>query len=543
MPLAIKKREILTHNTEDGVRLKWGDLTSTQRRDLRTNPEGGLDDGTVGRLRLDYIRGDYSNEGEETGQYRKRYSALGDLINSGPVYVGAPALSWPDTSPFPTDENAYSTYKNNPEHAERPGMIYVGANDGMLHGFAEVDGKEEIAYVPFNLFSRGSHEGLHYLTQQDYTHRFYVDLTPTVSDIYADVGSDRGTDWHTVLISGQRNGGRGIFALDVTDPSKFDDANAAELVVWEFNQNDDADLGYTYSRPQVGMTNDGEWVAIFGNGYRQPWTEESSSTVAGQAALYILKIRKGVDGEWIIGEDYVKIATGAGTKENPNGLGTPALADLDGNGTIDRVYAGDLQGNMWVFDLSSVVNPATGASPTTNPLFTTEDGNRPITSQPTLARHPTQSDSEENYPNVMVYFGSGQYLTSPDKNDVSSELSFMASGIIGNERARQIPTWSNRNSSPAIPIPTAIPCTGSEQIQCQLLDRPTRAGASGWTDSGERSITKAVVRGDVGISSTRSRPTATPCNSGGYGYRMVADLATGGCAVGKHLRRRWRWPD
>ena len=517
-----KKREILTHDGTEGVKFRWGTLTGTQRRDLRTNPSGGRDVGTIGRTRLDYIRGDYSNEGEEVGQYRKRYSALGDIINSGPVYVGAPALSWPDTAPFPTGENAYSVYKNDPVHTERPGMIYVGANDGMLHGFAEVDGKEEIAYVSLSLYSEGSHEGLHYLTQQDYTHRFYNDLTPTVSDIYADVGSGRGTEWHTVLISGQRNGGRGIFALDVSDPTRFDEDNAAELVIWEFGQEDDADLGYTYSRPQIGMTNDGEWVAIFGNGYRQPWTPESATATAGQAALFILKIRRGVDGEWTLGEDYVKIATGTGSTEIPNGLGTPALADLDGNGTIDRVYAGDLQGRLWAFDLSGDQSSDWNI-PDGEPLFTT-DGGRPITAQPTLARHPTQSDTEENLPNVMVYVGSGQYLTSPDKTDASTNYFYGIwdrgqSNLDGDDLVDQafIPGYTDNNGNPVR----------------VLSKNPINywAGDAGWRilleDTGERSITKAVVRGNAVFFNTFT-PDPTPCNSGGYGYRMVADLATGG---------------
>ena len=181
-------------------------------------------------------------------------------------------------------------------------------------------------------------------------------------------------------------------------------ANATNTVMWEFTNNDDPDLCYTYSRPQIAMGNDGTWYAIFGNGY--------NDTGDGSAKLFIVNIAAGIDGSWTAG-DYIEIDTGVGTPANRNGLGTPALADLDGNGTIDRVYAGDLRGQMWVFDMSGT-SSATWGIPSTDPLFTTI-GNEPITAQPTLSKHPTESDTGSNSPNVMVFFGSGQYLVNADK--------------------------------------------------------------------------------------------------------------------------------
>ena len=321
-------RVILTRDT-DGIPFEWSSLSDEMQDDLRTNSSGGADTDAIGEARLDYIRGDHSNEGASTGDFRERStlasgnkSRLGDIINSGPVYVGVPSVGWPDEFPVNNPATPYSDYESAQEN--RNGVVYVGANDGMLHGFDGDTGDEVLAYIPSNLFSTGTGEGLHYLTEQDYSHRYYNDLTPSISDVYINGG------WRTILIGGQRAGGQGYFALDVTNPSNFTEANAADIVMWEFT---DEDLGFTYSRPQIGMMNDGTWVAIFGNGYNHTGT----STVGGDSQLFIVDIATG--------SLIKKISTGAGTIADRNGLGTPTLADLDGNGTIDRAYAGDLQGN------------------------------------------------------------------------------------------------------------------------------------------------------------------------------------------------------
>jgi hypothetical protein len=216
------------------------------------------------------------------------------------------------------------------------------ANDGMLHGFDDDTGAEVIAYVPNLLSSSNIGDGLHYLTESNYVHKFYVDLTPTLSDVYLSTGG--ATAWHTILVGGLRGGGRGFYALDVTNPGLFSEANADKLVMWEFSSSDDIDLGYTYSRPVIAYTNAGTWVAIFGNGY--------NDLGSGEASLFIVDIEKGVDGDWQSG-DYIKLSTGVGTAASRNGLASPALADIDGNGTVDRVYAGDLEGNLWAFDMEN----------------------------------------------------------------------------------------------------------------------------------------------------------------------------------------------
>ncbi len=497
----------------EGVPFRWDNLTDAMKADLRVNPQGNNDSDTIAQARLDYLRGDNSNEGQGY-QFRERSkitvggseltNVLGDIVHSGPVYVAKPNLNWPDEAPFPTGSNAYSEYKEGQEN--RDGFIYVGANDGMVHGFRESDMQEVLAYIPSNLFSTDTDQGLHYLTNPDYLHRYYNDLTPTVSDIYIDSGT--GPAWHTVVVAGQRGGGRGYSALNVTNPSSFSEANAENIVMWEFNSDDDADLGYTFSRVQIGMTNDNEWVAIFGNGY--------NSDGDGQAKLFIVKIEEGIDGTWVA-SDYTKISTGTGSVANPNGLATPALADLDGNGTIDRAYAGDLNGDLWAFDLSASATTGWTLAYGSNPLFNTID-NRPITTQPALSFHPSVSTTNSNEPNVMVAVGSGQYMVDGDKNSTHDNYFY---GI-----------WDHGSSN--LTSSNLVEQTFRSGFTDRVLTQnPVSYSTNdhGWfislVDSGERAVTNPIIRSGYVYFNTNV-PSADACSSGGYGYRFVVDLETGG---------------
>jgi type IV pilus assembly protein PilY1 len=502
-------RTIITYNGTTGTPFQWDDLTQAQMDDLKTNPTGGVDSDTTGRARLDYLRGDRSNEAQGLF-FRERKSLLADIVNSGPVFIGAPALNWPDKAPFPTAVGErYSDFKSGPA-ASRPGVVYTGSNGGKIHGFSEANGEELIAYIANNLYSTDVGKGLHHLTNPNYVHRYYNDLTPTVSDIYANLGS--GTEWQTVLISGERGGGRGIYALNVNDPSNFSEANAANIVLWEFSSADDPDLGFTYSRPQIGLANNGRWVAIFGNGY--------NDTGSGEAKLFILDIAAGADGSWDSG-DYIEISTNSGTALDRNGLATPSLADLDGNGTIDRVWAGDLRGQMWAFDLSGTSSAAWDI-PGSAPLFTTRN-NRPITSKPALAKHPTIVDNGSNAPNVMVFFGSGQYLVDADSTSVDDEFFYGVwdRGTTGLTDANLV-QQTYEKSRDANGDPARV-----------LTNNPINyaGGDFGWffelPEEGERSVTGPVVRGSNVFFNTFV-PEQDPCAIGGFGFRFAVDMISGG---------------
>ena len=380
-------RILLSFDGSDGIAFQWSELSTTQKNDFRTNASGALDNEASGMARHAYIRGDRGCEISSptacnyydgantfnTKRFRPRDGRLGDIIHSGPVFAGAPESNWPDVSPYPsTAGDTYSEFRM--ANASREGVIYVGSNDGMLHAFSQTGGQEVMAYIPGTLFSDGAADGLHTLSEPSYTHRYYVDLTVTIADAYVKTTATGSTHWKTILVGSLRGGGKGLFALDVTDPAYFSEGGnrPADTVMWEFSSADDIDLGHTFSRPAIvplqGPSNSIRWAAIIGNGY--------NDTGSGEAKLFILFLEGGRDGTWSAGSDYIEITTGAGSTISRNGLSAPAVVDSDGDGIADRVYAGDLQGNLWVFDLSGSNagqwDVAYKQGPNPKPLFTAQ---------------------------------------------------------------------------------------------------------------------------------------------------------------------------
>ena len=264
--LANDARTLLTYDGSDGIPFQWSSLTTAQKNDFQTNPSGAQDNEATGMARHGYIRGDRGCELNSTAicsysdgtntyntkAFRERGGRLGDIVHSGPVFAGAPESNWPDVAPFPsTTGNTYTEFRT--AQASRAGVIYVGGNDGMLHGFSQATGEELLGYVPGALYSTTALDGLHYLTNSAYTHKYSVDLTPSLADAYIKTTTSGATSWKTVLVGGLRAGGTGLFALDVTDPSVFSESGSrpADTVMWEFTQSDDADLGHTFSRPSI----------------------------------------------------------------------------------------------------------------------------------------------------------------------------------------------------------------------------------------------------------------------------------------------------
>ncbi len=504
-------RKVFTYNN-GGVTFTRTNLSTTQLNDLQQGPEGGAN-ASVDNL-INYLKGDKSNEGSATGQYRVRASRLGDIVNSTSIYVGAPQLDWPDNGTndkFGASADSYSTFKNGAA-ASRTAMVYVGANDGMLHGFEAATGTEKFAYIPGMIASDSDQEGLHYLAEQDYAHRFYVDLTPTVSDVYINDA------WRSLLIGGLRAGGKGLFALDVTDPDNF----AAGNVLWEFSSANDSDFGYSYSKPSVAMMNNGKWAVVVGNGY--------NNSGSGTAQLFILFIEEGSDGTWSA-NDYIKIDSKVGNTSTPNGLSTPTVVDIDGDSVADRIYAGDLQGNMWAFDVSAnntnqwQVAYKSGNTP--EPLFTARNSSdeiQPITSAPKVTTSPLAG----NAPNLLVFFGTGKYLEESDvssNTDVMSYYAVLDAGYSSKTRAdltaRELLTTANGLRSIS---GSKINWATSSGWYFDLVNRSS-VGGSG-TGVGERVITDSTVRNSILFFNTII-PEGSVCSSGGQSWLMSLNLATG----------------
>lgn len=499
--LTATPRTILTFDGSDGIPFRWDSLTAAEQADLHINPVGGTDSDAIAQARLDYLRGARDNEGSGYG-FRIRSSRLGDIVYSAPVYVGKPEMGWPDSGPFAAGGALYSAFKS--AHAGRTPVVYVGANDGMLHGFRADTGAEAVAYVPGLLYSSSAKDGLHYLTDPTYVHRYYVDMTPTVADVVLQNG------WKTVLVGGLRGGGRGYYALNVTDPATFGEnaAAAQSTVLWEFS---DADLGYSYSRPAVVMLNNGRWAAVFGNGY--------NDTGSGQAQLYILFLDGGLDGTWTAGTDYIKVTTASGSATDRNGLATPAVIDLDSDGVADRVYAGDLKGNLWAFDLSSndpsnwKVAYKQGTTP--KPLFTAPSG-QPITTTPEVVRNTSVTTTTGNAPNLLVLFGTGQYLVNGDVLSTTTQSFY--------------DVWDAGKSQLAATdlVQQAITTTGTTRT---LSDNAVNFSNTTYgcyvdlPDSGERVVTDPIVRGDL-VYFNSLVPSGAVCTPGGTGWLMAMKYAS-----------------
>jgi len=367
-----------------GIAFQWTNLNDAQQLALA----GTADDNSQSGLDLvAYLRGDQSKE-KNNGPFRPRETVLGDIVNSDPLFVGSENFGY---KTLPVGGSAYASFLSS--KASRVKMLYVGANDGMLHAFRVDTGAELFAYLPGLLVD--SH--LATLASEPYAHRYFVDGSPRAGDAYLDGA------WHTILVGTTGAGGRGVFALDVTNPAAFNVGN----VLWEFTGTSDADLGYTLPQASVVQMADGSWAAIVANGYNSP---------AGHAVLFILDLR---DGSVIR-----KIDTGAAGNSviSKNGLSTPIAIDKDQDRVVDYIYAGDLVGNLWKFDVSDPDPGAWGVAGGTSPFFVAcasstvpcSDANRqPITGKPQVGKA-TDAMQVERGGGLMVYFGTGKYFEDGD---------------------------------------------------------------------------------------------------------------------------------
>lgn len=392
---------------------------------LNQNPEAAGKSDDRWKDRLAYLRGDQSEEGGSESDFRKRTQILGDMYGSSPIVVSGPRYLEgfanrleghlnPDGTVADGSYTAFMQKINGTEEgaAKRTSRVYVGGNDGMLHGFNAETGVEEFAFIPTAVF-----ESLNKLTGKNYSHQFYVDGSPVVADVYD------GAKWRTILVGTLRAGGRALFALDITTPG-------SEQLLWEFDANDIDDNavkpGYSFPSPSIARLHDGSWAVVTGNGY-----ENGASD--GKAALYIIDAVSG---------KLTKSLEAAGTKGSANGLSSPVLADYNADGIADYAYAGDLQGNLWRFDLLPTTNSDTDGdgfpdaaaplSPDTLGPVTAEDfkvgyggkpmfkatatgstASQPITAAPSLIRHPSRTG-------YLVVFGTGKFFETDDKEGVKS---------------------------------------------------------------------------------------------------------------------------
>lgn len=520
------------------------ELASTQLADLLANApysltttdstEKAANQAYAANL-INYLRGDQSNEAAQVGSsgFRDREKILGDLVHSSPVYVGPPSLTYSDT----LESAAYSTFKA--AHASRTPMVYVGANDGMLHAFRADTGAELMAYIP----NAGKiYENLPTLSYTEdntspstpYAHKYFVDDTVSVSDAFVDGA------WMTLLAGGLGVGGQGIYALDVTDVTDFTEANAEDLVLFEFTDADDPDLGYTIGQPVItkvraGANDATKWALIFASGYNNSESDGNASTT-GKAALYILFIDGGLDGTWTADTDYIKIVVGTGSTGTPNGLASPAVITTDGDIVADFAYAGDIQGNMWKFDLTNTTPTNWKTAATT--IFSATDSNgtaQPITAKPVVGPHPSSSTGVG-----IVYFGTGQYLENDDNTTTGQTTQSLyavwdkGSTVLRSDMQAQSITAefdqafdtdgdgnTDSTSSVRLTSDTYVDWSTKDGWYMDLIVN----GSS--SNGGERSVSEPLLRLGRVIFTTLI-PSTQVCEFGGSSWIMELDATNGG---------------
>lgn len=460
---AFDSRNVKTYNTAAtaaprGADFLWASLTTTQQTALNvpavTLPSGGVTTANVGQKTVDYIRGDQTQE-QAAGPFRSRTIKLGDIVNSDPWFVGSENFGYDSGRLTDTEMTAYVTYRSATSYQQRRRMLYFGANDGMLHGinagtydsgsglFNTGTGAEILAYVPDAVIPN-----LKNLTNPNYTHQYFVDGSPKAADAYIN------SAWKTVLLGTTGAGGKAVFALDVTDPDSFGTGN----VLWEISTTtsptatdrttDTAslrgfqnNLGYTIPQPSLVRMENGDWAAIVANGY---------GSTSGRAVLYIINAATG------------SLIKSIDTDSGPdNGLSTPIAVDVDDDRITDYIYAGDLKGNLWKFDVTATnanswdVAYKSGSTP--KPLFVAcasantscPSGDlQPITAKPQVGKVDTETQGGKG---VMVYFGTGKYFETTDLTTTQTQTFYgiwdrcgksgCASGVSGSNAE-----FTNRNN-------------------------------------------------------------------------------------------------
>ena len=438
-------RTILTHNGSAGTTFPTAAQTTALTADV-----------------ANYIRGDRSKELPATGGvFRSRTSLLGSIVNSSPTYVKG-------TGTIET--------------------VFVGANDGMLHAFDAANGVERFAYVPRGLDLADLKE----YSNPTYGHRFFVDGSIIAS-------TKRELANRTILVGALGRGGKGLFALDVTDPTTF----TTSKVLWDKDGTFDSDMGQVLGKPIIAKLNDGSTAVLVPNGL---------NSTSERAALFVLDLQTGAK--------IAEIDTGVGSPTASNGLSSPRGWDEDGNGTVDFVYAGDFRGNLWKFDLSASNNSSWGIA-NGRALYTpTVAGTQPVTGGVTIAVDPTTDKR-------WVFFGTGRLLTTPDLTDITRQAwlgviddpTATASVTRAGMTARDIAFFDSTTKSRAFEPNSALPANSKGWYID--LDLPPANTLEGERMIGEQQVIKNVLLASSIIPSTEN-----PCR-GGRGYVNALDAFTG----------------
>ena len=474
-----------TNLNVDGFGTSFSDLCS--QSSVASQCTAGLSDAektlaNTGEKLVDYLRGvrtfESANDSKDANSttralYRPRTGVLGDIINGAPVYVAKPPFAYAD--PGYAD---FAVSKKN-----RKPVVYAAANDGMLHAFsaASGDGGTELwAYVPSAVMPE-----LYRLADANYEsrHRYFVDGAPVVGDIKV------GDTWKTILVGGLGKGGRSYYALDVTDPEN-------PKALWEFRN---TNLGLTYGNPIITKRKNGTWVVAFASGYNN-----HVGSGDGKGHLFVLNANTG--------EQMLDISTTAGSATDPSGLSKiNAWIDDPSNNMSKRFYGGDLQGNLWRFDVDDLVEPHQGALRLAKFQV---DANTP---QPVTITPETVLIG--NTPVIVV--ATGRYLGTTDIEDTTQQSVYAIKDPLTGTGLGDV------RASDTMVRQTFTVTGNAASISSNQVDWSTQNGW--WVDlphSGERVVGDLALQfGTVSIGT--AIPNGDACSSGGKSWRYYLNASNG----------------
>ena len=463
------------------VPFQWDELSSRQRGYFNTNRLSqyhywptNMKNNIGGKELVDYLRGHRIYEDKEkTGAmantakaFRAREHILGDVINAKPEFVGIPSKRYADAG--------YAEYKTAMSNREK--VVYVAANDGMLHAFNAENGTELWAYAPDEMLKK-----MYKLADNNYTntHEYFTDGAPTVGDVY-----DNATNsWKTILVAGYNAGGIGYYALDVTDPT-------SPKMLWKKDQGD-ASFGYSFGKPVFTKNRFGNWTVLLSSGHNNTVGE-------GDGRGWLFSVNA------MTGDIIERKGTNQGSLGTPSGFSkfNTWVDDVITDNTADSAYGGDLLGNMFKFNLRSSVPAATR-------LYNVD---RPITVQPELGLVNNER---------VVMFSTGKFIGQSDLYNTDTNYIF---AVKDDMTGMFVPDIIGKLKNQDTVLATATTKTGS-------ADNVDWVNKYGWyvtmSDTGERGNIDPMLQLGTLVVVTNV-PVAEACNPSGYSWLYQLDYRTGG---------------